>query len=382
MAVRQLHLNAFLTSLGHHESAWRMPAGDPPTTGDVGHYRYLAQVAERGLFDSVFLGDSPPLQGDIRYRAGGRLDPTVLLAALATATQRIGLVATASTTHSDPYTLARRFATLELISGGRAGWNIVTTDRRDAGPDDVPARRYRYERAAEFVDVCVKLWESWSPDRPLLVHGGSSDEGREFAAGYAEAIVTSRHSLADAQAIYLDLKKRAAALGRDPDLVAVLPAITPIIGATPDQAAERREQLAPLLVNASGLRRLSETVGLRLTADDLDRLLPETAGAVGGGQDIAAVARREGLTVRGLLVRLGGDHAHPVVTGTPEQIADTVEEWFAAEAADGFTVVPALLPSGLELFVDHVVPVLQRRGLFRTAYSAGTLRGHYGLGPP
>ena len=278
---RQLHFNAFLMSCGHHEAAWRLPGSDPFASLDLGHWTNLARIAERGTFDSIFLADGPALWGHARYRPGGALEPTVLLTALAGATSRIGLIATASTTYNEPYNLARRFASLDHISGGRAGWNIVTTAGRDAalnfGLDDHPAHRERYRRAAEFVDVSIGLWDSWedgaeigdkaagiyaddsrihpvdyqgeffrvrgplnvprSPQgRPLLVQAGSSPDGREFAARYAEAVFTAQQTLADAQEFYADIKARARRLGRDSDLVKILPGLVPIIGSTEAEA--------------------------------------------------------------------------------------------------------------------------------------------------
>lgn len=429
-----LHLNAFLMTVGHHESAWRFPESSLTAAWDVAHYQHLARVAERGKFDSVFFADGPALQGDVRYRPVGRLEPTTLLAALATATEHIGLIATASTTYDEPYNLARRFATIDHISGGRAGWNIVTTAGKDAaqnfGLDDVPAHRQRYERAAEFVDVCLRLWDSWEDgfllgdkvsghyadgDRihtidhhgqffrvrgplnvprtpqghPLLVQAGSSSDGREFAARYAEAVFTAQQTLAEAQAFYADLKDRVAAAGRDPSLVKILPGIVPVLGSTEAEAAEREHELERLQVAEYGLRQLANLTGIELTEADLDKPLPDggtDATEVQGAQSrfalVTDLARRERLTVRQLLGRLGGGRGHRTVTGTPVQIADTIEEWYTSGAADGFNVMPPLLPSGLEEFVDHVVPILRRRGLFRTEYTGTTLRDHYGLPRP
>jgi N-acetyl-S-(2-succino)cysteine monooxygenase len=430
---RQLHLNAFLMTVGHHESAWRFPETDPLAAWSVKHYAHLARVAEKGRFDSIFFGDGPALQGDVRYRPVGRLDPTVLLPALAAVTERIGLVATASTTYNEPYNLARRFASIDHISGGRAGWNIVTTAGSDAaqnfGLDDVPEHKHRYERASEFLDVCRALWDSWEDDfligdkqsgrfadadkihridhvgrffrvrgplnippspqgHPLLVQAGSSEDGREFAARHAEAVFTAQQTLEEGQAFYADLKRRVAAYGRDPEQVKILPGIVPVIGGTEAEASAREAELARLQVPEYGLRQLSTLVGVQLTESDLDRPLPELGEArhVQGHQSrfvvVTELARRERLTVRQLLVRLGGGRGHRTFSGTPEQIADTLAEWFAAGAADGFNVMPPLLPSGLEEFVEHVVPLLQRRGLFRLEYSGATLRDHYGLARP
>jgi FMN-dependent oxidoreductase (nitrilotriacetate monooxygenase family) len=432
-AQRQLHLNAFLMTIGHHESAWRLPESSLTATWELAHYVELAKIAERGKFDSIFFGDGPALQGDVRYRPVGRLDPTVLLPALAAVTERIGLVATASTTYNEPYNLARRFASIDHISGGRVGWNIVTTAGADAarnfGLDDTPAHAERYERATEFVEVCQKLWDSWEDDfligdkasgrygngdrvhaiehqgthfrvkgplnvpptpqrHPLLVQAGSSDDGRAFAARFAEAVFTAQQTLAEGQGFYADLKRQVAAVGRDPSEVVILPGIVPVIGGTEQEAKRKEEELARLQLTAYGLRQLSSVIGVELGEDDLDRPLPELVDVsqIQTAQSrftlVTDLARRERLTVRELLVRLGGGRGHRTFTGTPEQIVATLIEWFESGAADGFNVMPPLLPSGLAEFVDEVVPLLQKRGLFRTAYSGRTLRDHYGLARP
>ncbi|GII23354.1 LLM class flavin-dependent oxidoreductase [Planosporangium mesophilum] len=432
---RTLHLNAFLMEAGHHEAAWRLPESDPYAATSVAHFQHLARVAERGKLDSLFLADSPVLwHGRIGRRPAATLEPTVLLTALAGVTNHIGLIATASTTYNEPYNLARRFGSLDHISGGRAGWNIVTTAGLDAARnfnlDDLPAHRQRYARAAEFVDVAIKLWDSWDDDailadkesgawgdddrihpaahvgefyrvagaldvsrspqgRPLLVQAGSSEDGKDFAARYAEAVFTAQQTLADAQAFYADLKARAAATGRDPGTIKILPGIVPAIGATEAEALALEEELDRLIRPEYAKRQLAET--LRLSPDDLhlDRELPadlpdedEIEGAKSRYTLIVTLARRERLTVRQLIGRLGGGRGHRTFAGTPEQVADAIEHWFNAGAADGFNIMPPVLPRGLEDFVDHVVPILQRRGLFRTEYTGRTLREHYGLARP
>ena len=429
-----LHLNAFLMGVGHHEAAWRLPGSDPFAATDVEHYKRLARIAERGRLDSLFLADSPVLFTNIGRRPAGTLEPTVLLTALAGATEHIGLIATASTTYNEPYNLARRFASLDHVSGGRAGWNVVTTAGLDAARnfnlDELPAHHDRYERAAEFIDVSRALWDSWEDDaalgdkaggrwgddsrvhpprhrgkyfqvegplnvprppqgHPLLVQAGSSQDGRHLAARYAEAVFTAQQTLAEAQEFYRDLKRRAAELGRDPDTVKILPGIVPAIGATAAEAAALEEELDRLIKPEYAKRQLATT--LRVDPDDLhlDRELPadlpgedEIEGAKSRYTLIVTLARRERLTVRQLIGRLGGGRGHRTFAGTPEQVADAIEEWFRLGAADGFNIMPPVLPSGLEVFVDHVVPILQRRGLFRTEYTGRTLREHYGLPRP
>ncbi len=431
---RTLHLNAFLMSTGHHEASWRLPESDPLAHMDVEHYIRLAQIAERGLFDSIFFADSPVLEAEPGQRPTGKLEPTILLTAAALRTSRIGLIATASTSYNDPYNLARRFASVDWVSGGRVGWNIVTTAGADAarnfGLDDVPDHRLRYEKAAEFVDVSTKLWDSWEddayvgdkqigihsdPDKvhqidhvgeffrvagplnvprspqayPVLVQAGSSEDGKGFAARYAEAVFTAQQTLDDGKAFYADLKDRAARLGRDPETIKILPGIVPVIGDTEAHARELDDELATLILPEYQRRNLAERFNLPVEALDLDGELPEDLPIEDDVQDaksrftlIVNLARREHLTVRQLIARLGGGRGHRTFAGTAEQVADTIQEWFATGAADGFNIMPAVLPSGLETFVDRVVPILQQRGLFRTEYEATTLRGHYGLARP
>jgi FMN-dependent oxidoreductase (nitrilotriacetate monooxygenase family) len=432
---RQLHLNAFLMNTGHHEASWRLPESDPYASVDLAHYRNLARIAERGTFDSLFLADGPVLFNSVGQRPSGTLEPITLLTALATATEHIGLIATASTSYNSPYNLARRFASLDHISGGRAGWNIVTTAGAEAarnfGLDEQPAHATRYERAAEFLDVALKLWDSWEDDLivadkaagvwgderrlhpprhrgtyfqvegalnvprtpqgyPLLVQAGSSEDGKRFAARYAEAVFTAQQTLADAQAFYADLKSRTSAAGRDPDHLKILPGIVPVIGSTEAEARRHEAVLEDHIVYEHGLRRLAHLLHLEPGALSLDAQLPADLppeSAIEGAKSrytlVVELARRERLTVRELIGRLGGGRGHLTFTGTPEQVADAIEEWFRGGAADGFNIMPALLPSGLELFVDQVVPILRDRGLLRTEYGPRqTLRERYGLPRP
>ncbi|MEV4641727.1 LLM class flavin-dependent oxidoreductase [Actinoplanes sp. NPDC049548] len=430
----QLHLNAFLMGVGHHEAAWRLPESDPYAAADVEHYKNLARIAERGKLDSLFLADGPVLWDQVERRPSGVLEPTVLLTALAGATERIGLIATASTTYNEPYNLARRFASLDVVSGGRAGWNIVTTAGLDAARnfnlDHLPAHRERYERAAEFVDVSLKLWDSWDDDavvadkesgvwgdsdkiyppayegsyyrvagalnvprtpqgHPLLVQAGSSENGRNFAARYAEAVFTAHQTLADAQEFYDDLKRRAAEHGRDPDGVKILPGIVPLIGATEAEARELDAELNRLIRPEFALPGLAELLGVDVADLRLDEELPaslpeeeQIEGAKSRRTLVVNLGRRERLTVRQIIARLGGGRGHLTFAGTPAQVADALLHWYDAGAADGFNIMPPVLPSSLERFVDEVVPILQERGRFRTEYTGRTLREHYGLPRP
>jgi FMN-dependent oxidoreductase (nitrilotriacetate monooxygenase family) len=419
---------------GHHEASWRLPESDPAATTNVGHFQRLAQIAERGTFDSLFLADGPVMFGNVAQRPSGVIEPLTLLTALALVTEHVGLIATASTSYNSPYNLARRFSALDHVSNGRAGWNIVTTAGVDAarnfGVDEQPLHAERYARAAEFIDVTLKLWDSWEDDvviadkgagvwgdnakihpadhrgkyfsvagalnsprspqaYPLLVQAGSSDDGKDLAARYAEAVFTAQQTLGDAQAFYSDLKSRTHREGRDPNSIKILPGIVPVLGSTEHEAKEREAELESHIVHEHAQRMLSGLLRVPVEQLELDSQLPDNLPAESEIEDfksryslIVEMGRRERLTIRQIIGRLGGGRGHFTFTGTPEQVADTIEEWFTNGAADGFNIMPPLLPSGLELFVEHVVPILRARGLFRHEYTGRTLRDHYGLPRP
>jgi FMN-dependent oxidoreductase (nitrilotriacetate monooxygenase family) len=429
-----MHLNAFLMSTGHHEASWRLPESDPHAATDIRHFVNLARIAERGTFNSLFLADSPSLLSSVEQRPSGTIEPLTLLTALAMATEHIGLIATVSTSYNAPYNLARRLASLDYVSGGRAGWNAVTTAAPDAarnfGLDEQPSHADRYAKAAEFIDVVFKLWDSWEDDAviadkaaavwgdpgkihrpehrgryfsvagalnvprppqgyPLLVQAGSSEDGKDLAARYAEAVFTAQQTLEDAQDFYADLKDRTKLAGRDPDTIKILPGIVPVIGSTEAEALARETELDELIAPEHARRRLATLLRVPVSELPLDGYLPadlpdedEIEGSKSRYTLIVTLARREHLTVRQLIGRLGGGRGHRTFTGTPEQVADAMEDWFGNGAADGFNVMPPALPSGLELFTDHVVPILRARGLFRTGYTGRTLREHYGLPRP
>ena len=432
---RGLHLNAFLMSTGHHEASWRLPESDPRASTDIEHFKELARIAERGTFDSLFLADGPVMWGNVAQRPAGVIEPLTLLTVLATATEHVGLIATASTSYNSPYNLARRFASLDHVSAGRAGWNIVTTAgaaaARNFGLEDAPEHASRYARAAEFTELALKLWDSWEDDvfigdkglgvwgdqrkihppqhqgtyfsvegalnvprspqgYPLLVQAGSSADGKDFAARYAEAVFTAQQTLEEGRAFYRDLKARTAQAGRDPEGIKILPGLVPVIGSTEAEARRRDAELEELITYEHGQRVLSELLQLPIERLGLDERLPEDlppATRINGAQSryelVVDLARRDKLTVRELINRLGGGRGHRTFVGTPEQVADEIEGWFTGGAADGFNIMPPVLPSGLELFVDEVVPILRARGLFRTEYVPGeTLRERYGLARP
>ncbi|MFD0692898.1 LLM class flavin-dependent oxidoreductase [Paenibacillus sp. GCM10027628] len=428
---KQMHLNIFLTGVGHHEAAWRHPSSDSSQVHQFAYYEKIARKAEAAKLDSIFIADRYSTTPDaVQYGALGGFEPLTLLSALAVVTSRIGLIATVSTSFDEPFHVARRFASLDHLSQGRAGWNIITSgtdsEAQNFSFEHIPAHFERYERAQEFVDVAVKLWESWDEDalvrdqqaglyadrskvhelhhrgkhfsvrgplniarspqgRPVLVQAGSSEDGRAFAAQWAEAIFTAQQTLGDAQAFYADMKSRVRSYDRAPEQVIILPGICPIIGRTESEAKEKEAELQELTNPAYSLLQLSNRIGYDLSGYPLDEPLPalpeasQIAGHQSRTQLIQKLAGREKLTIRQLLLRLAGGRGHRTITGTARQIADELEAWFVGGAADGFNIMPQLMSEGLDDFVEQVVPELQRRGLFRTEYGGTTLRDHYGL---
>lgn len=431
-----MHLNLFIHSRGHHEASWRHPAASPLSLFDIRYYQALAQQAEAGLFDSIFLADQLALGDDIAHGPRTALEPITVLAALAVSTSRIGLIATASTTYTEPFNLARQFASLDHISRGRIGWNIVTswlaTAARNYGGISQVSHAERYARAEEFLTVVRELWDSWAADaelddrasgrytnperirpinhegahycvagplnlprcpqgRPVLVQAGSSDTGRSFAARHAEAIFTAHMEKTSAKAFYADLKARVAGVGRSTDQVLILPGLSPLIASSTGEAQRLAEALGALTNPDVGRKRLSGRFGghdfshlpldTPLTPDDFPA--PSTVEAARSRTEVILdLVRREQPTLRQLLARLAGARGHHTFAGTPEQVADLMEDWFADGAADGFNIMPPVLPAMLEVFIAEVIPLLQRRGLFRTAYEGETLRAHYGLAEP
>ncbi|WP_250503995.1 LLM class flavin-dependent oxidoreductase [Caballeronia sp. AZ7_KS35] len=433
-APRQLHLNINALHSGFVPSAWRLPDSDPNVFLDVSHYVRLAQLAERACLDAIFLADSAAISDQLDMRPITALEPTMLLTSIAAATTHLGLIATASTSYNEPYNIARRFATLDLISGGRAGWNIVTTadlpSARNFGHDTVPAHATRYARADEFAALVKTLWNSWDDDafiadkssgrfvdldkvhpadhrgrffsvrgalnlprsaqgHPVLVQAGASGDGRELAARHAEAVFSASQSFDESRAYREDLNARAARYGRGANAVKVLAGLTTIIGSTESEALRRRDELVDLIPVQYSLNRIAGTLGVPVDSLSLDRRLPDDLPLPNGGNGnhtffnaTLAQARTHGYTVRELIRALAGGGGHRVIVGTPEQVADDIEHWFRNGAADGFNLMPDVLPDGLEAFTEGVVPILQRRGIFRRAYEGKTLRSHLGLSVP
>ncbi len=431
---RQLHLNVNILHSGFLPSAWRLPDSDPRAFIDARHYSRVAQIAEGAKFDAVFLADNAAIADQIHLRPITAIEPTILLTAMAAATSRIGLIATASTSYNEPYNIARRFASVDHVSEGRVGWNMVTTadlaSARNFGRQDVPDHQQRYARAGEFATVVKQLWNSWEDDalvadkatgqfvdaakvhpilhrgahfavhgaltlprsaqgHPVLVQAGGSADGIQLAAEHAEAVFTASTTLEESLGYASKLRAAVQSAGRPASSIKVLPGLTTIVGATEAEAVRRRDALVDLIPWEYNLTRLAGILGIAPDRLHIDQQLPDDIGLPAGGNGnhtffhaTLSTARRENLTVRQLVRRLAGGGGHRVIVGTPEQIADDIQHWFRTCAADGFNLMPDVLPGGLQDFVDGVVPILQRRGLFRTEYSGSTLREHLGLPLP
>lgn len=433
-ASRQLHLGAFMRPVSIHTGAWRYPGAYPDANFNFGHLKRFAQKLEVGKFDAFFMADhlavlNMPVEALKRSHTVTSFEPFTLLSALAGATEHIGLVATASTTFDAPYHIARRFASLDHISGGRAGWNIVTTSNPDAalnfGLDEHMEHDERYDRAREFYDVVTGLWDSFAddafirdresglyfdPDKlhvlnhkgphlsvrgplniarppqgwPVIVQAGASDAGRQLAAETAELVFAAHNTLAAGQAFYADLKGRMEAVGRNPDHLKILPGVLTVVGESDAEAREKRALLDSFVHYDSAIASLSIALGHDATGFDPDAPLPdipETNASKSGRQRAIDLAKRENLTVRQLAQRLGG-YGGLAFIGTPKTIADQMEQWLVERGSDGFNVMFPYLPEGLDDFVDKVVPELQRRGLFRRDYQGKTLRENLGLPRP
>jgi len=437
----QLKLGAFLYPTGHHVAAWRHPQAQADAGVNFAHYKQLAQTAERGKFDLLFMADSVGTRGApdeqeslsrtaTRYVA--QFEPISLLSGLAAVTEHVGLVATASTTYNEPYHIARKFASLDHISGSRAAWNLVTSSNAEEahnfGRDSHVAHADRYARAREFAQVVTGLWDTWEDDafgrdkeagrfydpdkqhllnhrgkhfsvrgplnvarspqgHPVVVQAGSSEAGKALAAESAEVIFTAQLTLADAQEFYGDVKDRLGSFGRHPDSLKIMPGIFPVVGRTESEAREKFELLQSLVHPAVGLQLLAGMAGgVDLTQYPLDgpvpQDIPETEGSKSRQSLLLGLARRENLTIRQLYLRVAGARGHWQIVGTPAQIADEIEARFHGRGADGFNVMPPFMPGGLDDVVELLIPELQRRGLFRKQYEGRTLRENLGLQRP
>jgi FMN-dependent oxidoreductase (nitrilotriacetate monooxygenase family) len=429
---RFLNLNAYLRNPGYHESAWKVQDADPASVLEIRGLIELAQIAERGIIDSIFLPDSPgTAEFRSEYLPGMWLDPIQQLSAVAGATEQIGLVATGSTTYSFPWDLARRIATLDFISHGRAGWNIVTTAEpaaaRNFGLDPHPPAAERYERADEFVEVVLKIWDGWEDDafvgakadgrwadpaklhpprhhgkhfdvhgylavprspqgHPLLTQAGSSPPGIALAAKYADAVFTPLSDIFSGVQYRERLREQAAANGRDPDHIRVLPGLSFLLADTEAAARAKHDELEAAASSEFRWRNTANLAGLDYTTIDPDAPFPpellDDAPKTSFGAVIYRLAEAEPTTFRDVAMKVSALPGGLDYTGTPEGMANLIAEWFHAGACDGFTLMPNILPSELEIFVDHVVPLLQGRGIARRGYQGTTLRDHLGLPRP
>ncbi|MBO1076192.1 LLM class flavin-dependent oxidoreductase [Roseomonas marmotae] len=441
MPGKPMHLGAFFFTPGSHSAGWRHPDAVPETDMSFSHYVSMAQTAERGLLDCLFFQDtaavvgSGALHGGSPWRPGtGRQvfpEPATLVAALAAVTQKIGLVATATTTYGDPYTVARRFGSIDHISGGRAGWNLVTSQIEDEagnfGFDSHPGHAERYERAEEFHDVVCGLWDSFEEGafprdkqtgqfldtgkahilnhagrhfrvrgplnlprcpqgRPVIAQAGSSGPGKQLASRVADMIFTAQSILAEGQTFYRDVKARAAEHGRDPDHVKIMPGLMVVTAPTEEEAQAKYRSLEALVDDETAIALLSRLCGdLDIRSYPVDGPLPElppSNAARARQEHLVAKARREKLTIRQVARYLGTSLGHHMVVGAPAKVADVMQEWLQGGACDGFMLLFPYYPKPLEDVVDHLVPELQRRGLFRTAYEGSTLRQHLGIPEP
>ena len=435
MRAAQIKLGVSMIGLGYHPAAWRHPETPPGGNMELSHYVQVTQIAEQGLFDMAFLADGVGIRaydepaGSLSHMANNvHFEPLTLLSALAMVTKRVGLVATASTTYNEPYHVARKFASLDHISGGRAGWNVVTSrtemEAQNFNLDDSPSYDRRYDRAIEFVDVVRGLWDSWDDDafvrdqasglnydpgklrllhhkgphfsvrgplnvarapqgHPVIVQAGASEQGRDLAAATADVIYAASQTIEEAQAYYASVKGRMAQHGRAPAALKIMPGLLVITGESEQEAHDKHGLLQELIDPLVGLSQLAGSMG-DLTGYPLDGPVPrlEEWRLRSRGQLMYDRAQRDGLTIRQLYMAIAAGNGHRQVIGTPSQVADLMQEWFEQDAADGFNILATHMPGGLEDFVLMVVPELQRRGLFRTAYEGATLRENLGLARP
>ena len=434
---RLMRLGAFVHETGQHVAAWRHPGSHMHTGASFAEMVETAQLAERGKFDFLFLADSAAVSTsgspDQRSRMGKvvKFEPMTIVSALAAVTRHLGLVVTSTTTFNEPYTLARQFASLDQISGGRSGWNLVTSnnegDALNYSREQHMAHADRYERAIEFADVVTGLWDSWDADafvrdrysginfdpakqhvlnhkgkhfqvkgplnvpcspqgRPILVQAGASGTGRDVAARLAEIVFTAQTTFDQGKEFYTDVRARLAKFGRAQEEVLVMPGFYPVVAETRAEAQDKYNTLQSLIQEPVGIAILEHTIGVKgLDKYPLDGPIPEmgdTNGPLSRQRLLLEQGRRDKLTLWQLCLANAGPRGHVLSIGTPSQVADEMEHWFKDGAADGFNVMPAWLPGSLKDFVDLVIPELQRRGLFRTEYEATTLRGNLGLPVP
>lgn len=428
--MRQLHLNLFIYTCGHHRASWRHPDSSVECLGDIRYYEALAQAAEQAKLDAIFFADGQHF-ANVEDGPQWFLEPLTLLASLARATEKIGLISTVSSTFQTPFNAARMLSSLDHISGGRVAWNVVTSmydvEARNHGYETMPDHAWRYERAEEFIKTAKQLWDSWSDDalvldrqgkyadssrvrpiyhqgkhflvdgpltiprspqgHPVLFQAGASEQGRDVAARLAEAIYAVAYDLPAAQEYYRDVKQRIKAAGRQAD-VPIMPGLVTYVASTQAEALAKQRELDELLPTEASLRQLGMFIGQDCSVWELDAPVPKLpplevfTGPKGRYSTILRIIETENPTLRQLLGRLAAGGGHCTIVGTPDVIADQMAHWFENEGADGFNLMPPALASSFTDFAEQVIPVLQQRGLFRTEYTGNTLRDHLGLTRP
>lgn len=428
MTKKQMKLGVFLMGTGHHIASWRHPDAQADASENVEFFKEVAVKAEQGKLDMLFLSDGLSFNELSHPAEQVRFEPLTLLSVLSTVTKNIGLTATASTTYNEPFHIARKFSSLDHLSGGRAAWNIVTSyysaEASNFNKDQHLDHSLRYERADEFVEVVKGLWDSYEDDalarnkqtgeyitkgklhtlnhkgeyyavrgplnssrppqgRPVLVQAGSSESGTTLAAQQADVIFTAQQTLEDAQQFYKKLKDKAVAAGRDRDDIKIMPGVSIYVAETKEKAYAKYEELQQLITPEIGLDFLADYLGVDLSEHDLDGPLPKDIPPTNGNRSrqqlIIELAERENLTIRELYLRIAGSRGHRIIFGSPSEIADQLIEWVDQEAADGFNLMPPYFPGGFTDFIDLVIPELQKRGVFRTEYEGKTLRENLGL---
>lgn len=434
-ARRQMKLGMFLRPAGHHVASWRLPHAQDDAGVNLARYVELAQKAERALFDMLFVADNAAVprgtfENMSRMHYVVWFEPLTLMAALATQTRNIGLVCTSTTTYDEPFHVARRFASLDLISAGRSGWNLVTSanpaEALNFGREEHAEKAERYRRAREFVEIVRGLWDSWDDDafvrdkaegrffdpakvhvldhagshfkvrgplnvarspqgQPVVVQAGASDDGRQLAAETAEVVFTAHTHIDSAREFYADVKRRMVKLDRSPEDLKIMPGLFVSVGRTRSEAQAKFDALQDAIHPDVGVALLSNYIGFNLTGYDVDGPLPDIPESkVHSSRStlLSSLAKRENLTIRQLYLRMAGGRGHYQIVGSVSEVADMMEEWFTTGAADGFNFLAPVFPQGLDDFADLVIPELQRRGLFRTAYEGTTLRDNLGLSRP
>lgn len=432
---RQMKLGMFMREAGHHVAAWRMPDAPKSPGNNVAHMVEVAQIAERGLFDMLFWADSAGIWGGDKAELSrlcrtAWIEPFTMLAGLAMVTKHIGLTCTMTSTYTEPFNVARHFMSLDVMSGGRAAWNLVTSaneaEAQNFNREAHLAKSDRYDRAREYADVVLGLWRSWDddafvedkdeglffdPDRlhllnhegehfkvrgplnvprspqghPVLIQAGASEEGRDLASATAEVIFAATPTIEAAREYYADIKDRAARHGRDPDLVKIMPGAGIMVGRTDEEAEEKFDRLQKLIHPQVGVRQLSNYVNYDLSKFPVDGPLPPIPTDEVSNSRVellVEMAKRDNLTIRQLYEAISGSRGHMTLRGSVKTVVDTLEEWFVTGAADGFNILFPTLPGSLNDFIELVTPELQRRGLFRTEYEGTTLRDNLGLPRP